>query len=183
MFKNFNPFQSGFRNAQGCQAGGSRVVCKNAPARGCRGKRADPLRGEGVGHLDDEPPADPLAPESFGGLTAGHVGLPRCKGRRLPPCRRCSRPAPRSRPVPCPGCAWCRVPSKNHPAGQAGPGTDFPPPGRKPDLPQRSGCPRGLSAPRSGPAGAAVPPPQGRRWCGHTSFASPQGAGTRPHPE
>ena len=39
-----------------------------------------PLRGEGVGHLDDEPPADPLAPESFGGLAAGHVGLPVAKG-------------------------------------------------------------------------------------------------------
>ena len=35
--------------------------------------------GEGIRHLDDEPPADAFAPQSFHGLAAGHVCLTICQ--------------------------------------------------------------------------------------------------------
>ncbi len=54
--------------------------------------------GEGIRHLDDEPPADAFAPQSFHGLAAGHVCLTICQ--RVGSHRTDDVPFPFQRPDP-----------------------------------------------------------------------------------
>ena len=130
--------------------------------------------GEGIRHLDDEPPADAFAPQSFHGLAAGHVCLTICQ--RVGSHR---TDDVSSRPGQDPGCAWSRAQSKSRPVLRACQGRADPLLFRRQVLCFWQDSARWKRLPQ---AAAADAPAQGRRRCVSLPVSNRWAADTRLHP-
>ncbi len=140
MFKNFNPFQSGFRNAQGCRV--EAELCVKMHPLGAAGRTTCAERALAIWTMSRPPTRWPRRASAVWPAQAISP-YPRCKGRRL---HRLGRQGPDQCLAPAALGAELRV--KIIPPGRPVREQIFRHRARKPDLPQRSGCPRGLSAPR-----------------------------------